>query len=196
MSKLVGIPVSTLAKVEHDRLSLNFEKLQQLASGLGLSLSELFSEAEGSPRPAEATVNARRSVTGENNCVHIATLNYDYRYLCADLLHRGMAPILIRIKAKTWDELDQLSRRSGEEFVYVLEGKIAVHTECYSPMMIEVGQGIYLNSSMSHAFLARDCDEALVLTVFSGDNTDLFDQLVTLADAELRRPFPAFPLGR
>lgn len=196
MSKLVGIPSSTLAKVEHNRLSLNYEKLQQLASGLGLSLSELLSEAEASPRPAEATVTARRSVTGENNCVHIATLNYDYRYLCADLSQCGMAPLLIRIKARSWEELDQLSRRSGEEFVYVLEGKIDVHTECYSPMTIETGQGIYLDSSMSHAFLARDCDEALVLAVCSGNNRDLFDQLVTLSDGELRRPLPAYPLGR
>ena len=196
MSKLVGIPSSTLAKVEHDRLSLNYEKLQKLASGLGLSLSELFSEAEGVPRPVEATVNARRSVTGENNCVHIATSNYDYRYLCADLSQCGMAPILIRIKARIWGELDQLSRRSGEEFVYVLEGQIDVHTECYSPITIETGQGIYLDSSMSHAFLARDCDEALVLAVCSGDNSGLFDQLLTLADGELRKPFPAYPLGR
>lgn len=196
MSKLVGIPLSTLAKVEHDRLSLNFEKLQQLASGLGLSLSELFSEAEGIPRPAEATVNARRSVTGENNCVHITTSNYDYRYLCADLSQCGMAPILIRIKARIWEELDQFSRRSGEEFVYVIEGKIDVHTEFYRPITIETRQGIYLDSSMSHAFLARDCDEALVLVICSGDNSDLFNQLVTLADGELCRPFPAYPLGR
>ena len=196
MSKLVGIPASTLAKVEHDRLSLNFEKLQQLAFGLGLSLSELFSETEGIPRLAEATVNARRSVTGANNCVHIATSNYDYRYLCADLLQRGMAPILIRIRARTREDLDQFSRRSGEEFVYVLEGQIDVLTECYCPITIDTGQGIYLDSSMSHAFLACDCDEALILAVCSGDNSDLFDQLVTLADGELRRPFPAYPLGR
>jgi transcriptional regulator with XRE-family HTH domain len=50
MSAKSGIPVSTLSKVEHDRLTLTYDKLQQLAQRLGLRMSELFAEGRGVAR--------------------------------------------------------------------------------------------------------------------------------------------------
>lgn len=184
MSQRVDIPLSTLAKVEKNKLSLNYEKLQQLASRLGFSIAEFLGHADGK-RVASARVTARKSVTRDDNSVRLDTPNYDYRYLCADLSHRRMVPILVRIRAHTLEEFDQLPRHSGEEFVYVIEGKVEVHTEFYSPVILEVGQGIYLDSTMSHAYIAHDCAEALVLAVCSGEDADLADQLMTLVDGEL-----------
>jgi transcriptional regulator with XRE-family HTH domain len=185
MSQRVDIPLSTLAKVENDKLSLNYEKLQHLSSRLGLSMSEFLSQAEEKRTSAAAPVTARKSVTREDNSVRIETPNYDYRYLCADLSQRRMVPILVRIRAHTLEEFDQLPRHSGEEFVYVIEGKVEVHTEFYSPVLLGAGEGIYLDSSMSHAYIARDCAEALVLAVCSGEDANLADQLMTLVDGEV-----------
>src|SRR3546814_7017952 len=42
MSAKSGIPVSTLSKVEHDRLTLSYDKLQQLSQRLNIRLSDLF----------------------------------------------------------------------------------------------------------------------------------------------------------
>ena len=42
MSEKSGIPVSTLSKVEHDRLTLTYDKLFQFAQRIGMSMSELF----------------------------------------------------------------------------------------------------------------------------------------------------------
>ena len=39
MSEKSGIPVSTLSKVEHDRLTLTYEKLYQVAQRLGMRMS-------------------------------------------------------------------------------------------------------------------------------------------------------------
>src|SRR5436305_1466289 len=39
MSDRSGIPVSTLSKVEHDRLTLTYDKLQQLSQRLGIRTS-------------------------------------------------------------------------------------------------------------------------------------------------------------
>src|SRR5688572_27853280 len=49
MSERTGIPLSTLAKVEHDRLTLTYDKLLQLSQRLNLRMSDLFSEADGAP---------------------------------------------------------------------------------------------------------------------------------------------------
>ena len=57
MSERSGIPVSTLSKVEHDRLTLTYDKLLQLSQKLNIRMSELFAESE-----AEEGVTARRSI--------------------------------------------------------------------------------------------------------------------------------------
>src|SRR3569833_2875867 len=59
MSAKSGIPVSTLSKVEHDRLTLTYDRLQQLSRRLGMRMSELFAETEEEAPPA---VTARRSI--------------------------------------------------------------------------------------------------------------------------------------
>src|SRR3954466_2683703 len=77
MSKKVGIPLSTLAKVETDKLSLTYDKLQQLASRLGMTMTEFLGLGETStdqaPRPV---VSGRRSVAGADNTVQVTTPNY------------------------------------------------------------------------------------------------------------------------
>ncbi len=184
MSEKVGIPLSTLAKVESDRLSLTYDKLQQLAARLGMSLTELLSDAERSTDSKPATVTGRRSLTQAGNSVRVSTPNYDYEYLCADLREKRMVPIVARIRAHDIAEFGEPLRHRGEEFIYVLEGTIEVHLEFYTSQTLTAGQGIYLDSSMGHAYTAKNCESALVLAVCSDENPDLADELISLAESE------------
>jgi transcriptional regulator with XRE-family HTH domain len=178
MSAKSGIPVSTLSKVEHDRLTLSYDKLQQLSQRLSIRMSDLFAEgsADNTPR-----VTGRRSVGTIENAFRVETDNYDYHYLCTDLRQKRMIPILTRIRAHSASEFGELVHHHGEEFIYVLEGRIAVHTEYYDPVTLETGQGIYLDSSMGHAYVVADgCEEALVLGVCSSADDGLMDSLMSL----------------
>ena len=177
MSSKSGIPVSTLSKVEHDRLTLSYDKLQQLSRRLNIRMSDLFAEgSEEVPR-----VTGRRSVGTMNQAVRVTTANYDYNYLCTDLRRKRMIPLVTRIRARSADEFGDLVRHQGEEFVYVIEGKIVVHTEFYDPVVLDVGEGIYLDSSMGHAYVvAEGCEEALVLGVCSSADEGLMDSLMSL----------------
>src|ERR1700682_4918605 len=65
MSDKVCIPLSTLAKVEADKLSLTYDKLQQFASRLGMTLTEFLSQADAPVgESVPPVVTARRSATG------------------------------------------------------------------------------------------------------------------------------------
>jgi transcriptional regulator with XRE-family HTH domain len=188
MSEKVGIPLSTLAKVEADKLSLTYEKLQQFTARLGMSMTEFLGQAEQSKASAQPQiVTARKSVTGEDNSILVATPNYDYQYLCADLSERRMVPIIARIRAHSLEEFGEPAKHSGEEFIYVLEGSIEVHMQFYRSVVLERGQGIYLDSSMGHAYTAKDCDEAVVLAVCSSDDASLAGELISLAESEARQ---------
>lgn len=184
MSKQVDIPLSTLAKVEADKLSLTYDKLQQLSSRLGLTLTEFLGLAETpAPEAPRTLVRARRSLTTADNAVQVTTSNYDYRYLCADLRQKRMVPIMVRIHARDITDFEALVKHKGEEFVYVLEGTIEVHFEFYTPVTLGVGEGIYLDSTMGHAYVAKDCESALVMAVCSSEDPDLANELINLAAA-------------
>jgi transcriptional regulator with XRE-family HTH domain len=181
MSERSGIPVSTLSKVENDRLTLTYDKLAQLSQKLHIPISELFAETE----PAEA-VTARRSIGKLEDAIRVTTPNYDYYYLCTELRSKRMIPILTRIRAKSLSEFGDLVSHSGEEYVHVLEGTIIVHTQFYDPVTLKAGEAIYIDSKMGHAYVAaEDCDEALVLGVCSSDDGALMNSLM-----QMHEPLP------
>lgn len=179
MSERTDIPVSTLSKVEHDRLTLTYDKLLQVSQRLNLSLSELLSEP-GSTPGADSAVTARRSIGLVADAVRVNTRNYDYYYLCPELRRKRMIPVFTRIRAKSLEEFGELVRHPGEEYIYVLEGGITVHTEFYDPVVLKSGESIYLDSNMGHAYVAEGCDEATVLGICSSADESLMESLMSL----------------
>ena len=178
MSEESGIPVSTLSKVEHDRLTLTYDKLLQLSQRLGIRLSELFAEPE---EREERPVTARRRIGRLDRAVRVTTDNYDYYYMCPELRNKRMIPILTTIRARTVEEFGKLVRHSGEEYIHVLEGRIVVHTEFYDAVTLEEGEGIYIDSDMGHAYVvAEGCDVAQVLGICASREQDFAESLMTI----------------
>ena len=190
MSAKSGIPFSTLSKIEHDRLTLSYDKLQQLSQRLGMRMSELFAEETGDPTPA---VTARRSLGDIDKAVRVKTPNYDYYYLCTELRRKRMVPVITKIRASSREEFGELVRHDGEEFIYVLKGRIVVHTQFYDPVTLEEGQAIYIDSGMGHAYVAAPgCHEAEVMGVMSsGDDDQLMQSLLTLHEEQSQKASPA-----
>jgi len=178
MSEHSGIPLSTLSKVEHDRLTLTYDKLLQLSQRLNLRMSELFAEQAEAPEPA---VTARRSIGRIEDAIRVTTPNYDYYYLCPELRRKRMIPVLTRVRAKSIEEFGELVHHSGEEYIHVLEGRMEVHTEFYDPIVLETGESVYIDSNMGHAYIAAEgCDEVLLLGVCSSADEQLMESLLTL----------------
>ncbi len=178
MSARSGIPLSTLSKVEHDRLTLTYDKLQLLSQRLNMTMSELFAEPDDAPEPA---VTARRSIGRTSDAVRVNTPNYDYYYLCPELRRKRMIPILARVRAHSLEEFGELVRHSGEEYTYVLEGRVVLHTEFYDPITLKVGESVYIDSNMGHAYLAGEgCGEAVVLCACSSVDESLMESLLSL----------------
>jgi transcriptional regulator with XRE-family HTH domain len=183
MSEVVGIPLSTLGKVESDKLSLSYDKIQMVAQRLGLSMADFFAQGDGGGRGSKP-VTARRSLTGTGNSVTIETQNYRYDYLCSDLTHKRMVPMITEVKARTVEEFGEPVSHPGEEFLFVMEGAIQVNLEFYTPTILKQGQGIYIDSQMRHSYIRHNCDRAVILGVCAGDDLDLQSTLVDLAKAE------------
>jgi mannose-6-phosphate isomerase-like protein (cupin superfamily) len=157
---------------------LTYDRLQQLSRGLGVRVSELFVESADKAQPA---VTARRSFGDIDRSVRVETSNYDYYYLCTELRRKRMIPVLTKIRAKTSEQFGELVHHPGEEFIFVIKGRIVVNTEFYDPITLGEGQFIYIDSTMGHAYLvAEGCDEAEVLGVMSSDDEELMQSLMSL----------------
>ncbi len=190
MSAITGIPFSTLAKVEHDRLTLTFDKLQMVSERLNIRMADLFAEPESS---TPAIANSRRSIATLANALAVATANYDYHYLSPELRQKDMIPVVSHVKARSLAEFGDLVRHDGQEFLYVLSGRIVVHTEFYGPTTLSVGESIYIDSRMGHAYVLSDgCEQAMALCVCSTTQEELLEN----ASSQPAKSVSPVPEGR
>jgi quercetin dioxygenase-like cupin family protein len=91
-----------------------------------------------------------------------------------------MIPVLTRVRARSIADFGPLPRHSGEEFIFVLEGAIEVHTEHYQPIRLQTGESTYIDSDMGHAYIAVSRKDALVLGVCSSPHPNLQSTLLNL----------------
>jgi hypothetical protein len=100
-----------------------------------------------------------------------------------------MVPVITKIRASSREEFGALVSHPGEEFIYVIKGRIVVHTQFYDPVTLEEGQAIYIDSDMGHAYVtASGCHEAEVLGVMSSaDDDQLMQSLLNLHEEQSQK---------
>lgn len=163
-----GIAASTLSKVENELLSLSYDRLLSVANAFELSLSEFLADTDdpttATGRPA---VNGRLTVERKADHKRIDTENCGYDYLCTRIRHKTITPLVVEIKARTIEEFGELIRHEGEEFMYVLSGKIELHTEFYGPEVLQTGDSVYIDSEMGHACISLSDEPALIVNTMT-----------------------------
>jgi transcriptional regulator with XRE-family HTH domain len=174
VSKRTGLPVSTLSKIENERISLNYDKLALLSASLSVDISELFAPAF---HAAHGAVIGRRTFTPRGQGQFIETANYNHTYPAADFLNKRFVPIVAELRARSLEQFGELIRHPGEEYAYVLEGSVAFHTELYAPLHMARGDSIYFDSGMGHAYLAAEDGPCRVLAICSGPESQLQEAL-------------------
>src|ERR1700743_1065127 len=112
VSARTDLPCSTLSKIENDRMSLSYDKLARISSGLGVDISQLFApQVVGIPG---GTVNGRRSITPAGQGQTIETENHAHLYPAADFLNKRFVPVIAELRSRTLEEFGEMIRHSGE----------------------------------------------------------------------------------
>jgi transcriptional regulator with XRE-family HTH domain len=162
VSTLTGIAKSTLSRVESDQLSLTYDKLLQLCRGLQIDLASLLDPAQGSTRGL-----GRRIFTPPGHGRSVTVNLQAYNYLCTELAGKKMTPMTGLIRSRTLAETNGLLKHEGEEFTYVLEGTLELHTEFYEPLVLGAGGSVYFDSTMGHAYVSIGDTPVKILCVCS-----------------------------
>ncbi len=182
-----GLPVSTLSKIENDKISLTYDKLARLSQALEIDISRLFG---GQDAPQQA-VSGRRSVTRVEDGRSIDTENYAHRYLAADLLNKSFIPVVAEVRARSLKAFGDLITHEGEEFAYVLEGAVDLYTSMFAPVRLNVGDSIYFDSAIGHAYIAASEGPCRVLSICTGAEA----QLIAAAEKQQTRAAERAPIS-
>ena len=154
-----GIGRSTLAKIESDHMSPTIGLLQKIARGLEVDTPTLLAQRPRVP------ASGRRAITLAGQGEVSESEHHVHEVLCAELSRKRMLPMRSRIKAGTSHIEPRWFQHEGEEFVYVLEGKITFISEFYEPTELSTGDAIYLDGRMRHRVLAAGDEDAVVLFI-------------------------------
>ncbi len=161
LAEKTGYSSAILSQIENHLLSPSLGTLIQISHALNVPLSKLFGEKRGHPytivRKDERKLISRfASKEGVN-------YGYTYESLGYDKKNRRMEPFVVTLEPATVKHA-KLSSHSGEEFIYVLEGKMEVALgdlrDTLSP-----GDSIYYDSTIPHRVSCAGETPAKILAV-------------------------------
>ncbi len=171
VSKRTGLPVSTLSKIENDKMDLTLDKLLRITVALETDIAALFTPP--SPPYPQGEVSGRRSITRAGEGKPIETHIGRYRYLAYELLNKHSIPIIIDVTARSLEEFGEFNRHPGEEILYIIEGELDLYTNMYLPVNLKKGDSIYFDSNMGHAYIAAGSHPCRVLSVCVAPESEL-----------------------
>jgi transcriptional regulator with XRE-family HTH domain len=160
-----GVSVSTLSKLENGQVATSFDTLLKVARGLEISFDAILSRVT-------SRGDGRLTITRASDAVSFSTSMYEYAVHSGELRQKHMIPLAMEIKAHRLDEIATWSSHDGEEFIYVVKGKIALHTEYYEPVCLSAGDSAYIDSKMPHAFLNRSRSNSKIVSICLGSDLD------------------------
>jgi transcriptional regulator with XRE-family HTH domain len=194
VSARTGLPLSTLSKIENDKMSLTFDKLLRLSSGLEVDISALFNGETSEDGFKGGT--GRRSIIRAGEGKAIETPNYSHLYPAWELLNKRIIPIVAEAHARTLEEFGELIRHPGEEYAFVIEGEVDLYTSLYAPVRLKAGDSIYFDSGMGHAYIAVGEGPCRILSLNSAPETQLIAASAGQPRAEAPRRVPAATVKR
>jgi len=152
-----GVAVSTISKIERGQLAPTYDRFAKIAAALNVEVTALHSDT--SNRFEEGSFLVARAgdhVTYEND-------TYTYEVLFTGALGKSMLPALCKLKPLEEMTFDDHVRHVGQEFVFVLSGKVTIHLEGKPPVLLSAGDSAYFDSSRGHLYSATDAGGARVL---------------------------------
>jgi transcriptional regulator with XRE-family HTH domain len=156
-----GLSVKQLNSIESGVSIPSLGVLIRVTRAMGIRIGTLLDDTikEG---PAIVRANEHQSTISFSTSEHETREHLKFFSLAPNKTGRHMEPFMIDIIP---NEKNQQSKSSheGEEFIYVLEGRVTVHYG-NETVVLEKGDSIYLDSIISH-LVTTDTNKARILGI-------------------------------
>lgn len=157
-----GLAKALISQIENEQVSPPISTLLKISNSLNTDISLLFQEQVSRKktvliRKDERIISQRRRA-GDN-----VNLGYAYEALAYKKAFKHMEPFVVTFEPKPEEELVMFSHE-GEEFAFVLEGKLQFSTE-NETLELYPGDSLYFDSDQLHGFRALKEKPARALVV-------------------------------
>lgn len=156
LAEKIGAAPELVAAYERGDREIPVSHLMDVAHVCGVNLTELLS---GDDAHLQLYAVVKK---GEGLSV-TRRKDYDYKNLASRFSGRLMEPFLVRVPSKKREEVTLISHK-GQEFSYVLEGRLELHLD-QDITVLEPGDSIYFSSTIPHGLRGLDDKEAVFLSV-------------------------------
>ena len=161
-----GVAAALIAKIEDDGHIPDLAPLIKISRGLGVRLGTLLDDHEQlGPVICRAgnAASSSRFKTGVPQDVKAETDHHGmgFNALASDKNGRHMEPFIVTIEN---DAQQDKSTHEGEEFIYVLEGKLAFEYGVDKDTL-SAGDSVYYDSIVPHRVFSADGNQVKILAV-------------------------------
>lgn len=162
-----GISITTISRAERGQLTLSYEKFSALAHSLKMDLAELFSATGTAATEWLDDPIVTRAGEGVVYRGHSMT----YEFLTTQVAGKQMSPIRGVIHARKINGPEDFARHQGEEFLYVLSGKVEVHFADGRRLQLNQGDTMYFDSRIGHAYTSISRRPAEILGACTSESS-------------------------
>lgn len=163
LAKLTGLSKGYLSEIENSDQPPPIYTLSRISKALGIDITDLFSDTPASI-PYQAIVvgrGDRHNLMARNGveCGHI------YDDLAPNKKGKNMEPLIVTPDFENNIDIRKDFRHEGEEFNYVLEGRLEFFYDGKSHCILEAGDHVYFDADRPHSGRSLGDKKAKVLIV-------------------------------
>ena len=157
-----NLDVSLLGKIEEEKIIPSLAPLVKIARALGVRLGTFLDDSD-QLGPAIVRAGGEERGVRFTSQGSLAREHLNFYSLAFNKAGRSMEPFIVDIEpAEPSDYM--LSSHEGEEFIYVMEGKIEINYG-KDTFLLNTGDSIYMDSIVVHNVHAADNQPAKILAV-------------------------------
>ena len=150
VAEATDISTSFLSLVERGRSDITIGRLVRLVHFYDISIVDLI-PSEGAKSPDLVRIEDRRLLHSPAEGIDVFLLGPDTQ--------RTMMPMLLEFEPGA--HLAEYGQHEGEEWVYVVEGRLSLEFEDSEPTQLEPGDGAYYVAKRPHLFRNADAKRRL-----------------------------------
>jgi quercetin dioxygenase-like cupin family protein len=143
-----NISTSFLSLVENGKSDITIGRLVRLVNYYGVALTDLIPPMPDDPEPEVTRVEERRQISSSSPAESIDI------YILTPDTHRTMMPMELEFDAGA--RLAEYGRHEGEEWVYVVEGRLRLTLDGAEPRELNKGDSAYYPADRPHLFENAD----------------------------------------
>lgn len=157
LSEDLGIDADIYKQYESGESDIPVSLLYEIAGKFNVELTEILT----GEKPRLHTYSLVRKGTG---VAVKRTRHYDYQSLAHNFVHKRMEPLFVTVEPKPADYQEETNSHPGQEFDYVLKGRMAVTIDDHELILSE-GDALYFDSNHPHSMRALNDQQAQFLAI-------------------------------